>query len=225
MNTGETDLLGDRWLSGKPVYLTDLSGFGPAGALSGKSRTGHWRTLEYEAEGLEGTMLLAGPETAAPDISYPLGVAGWHAISFGVLDDGRNPVRIMVRLSGEKTFTILTLPEGDRPEAGRITELFWKAADITGQELVLGQVTWQVARGDGPGTRQCTKANVAYVKLTPMSDAEVAAFQTDSVRTDTRTTTPTRYTSPAARRRPRRSVATWSRIAAPTSHDYTGRRA
>ena len=25
-----------------------LLGFGPAGALSGKSRAGHWRTLEYE---------------------------------------------------------------------------------------------------------------------------------------------------------------------------------
>ncbi|MDP6108262.1 MAG: hypothetical protein QGI33_07505, partial [Candidatus Brocadiia bacterium] len=45
---GEPDLLGDRWLSGQSVYLTDLSGFGPAGALSGKSRAGHWRTLEYE---------------------------------------------------------------------------------------------------------------------------------------------------------------------------------
>ncbi len=69
MATETIDRIGDGWLSGQPNYRTDLDRCTPADALSG-------------------VMLLAGPETAAPTITYLLGVRGLHAVSIGVLPIG-----------------------------------------------------------------------------------------------------------------------------------------
>ena len=62
----------DTWLSGEPIYLTDMDRCQPASALHPEPGPGLWRTLEYEMDALSGVMIMAGPETAAPDVTYPL---------------------------------------------------------------------------------------------------------------------------------------------------------
>ncbi len=96
------DYIADRGFAGGPVYLTDLGRCLPSEALSDKRRRRHWRMLGYETDTLAGTMLLAGPETGAPEISYPLGVSGWHAVSVGMLPDSEQPVRVLAKLNGEE---------------------------------------------------------------------------------------------------------------------------
>ena len=191
------DFIADRGYAANPIYVSDLDKCQPAGALSTEPRSRKWRTLEYETDRFSGVMLMAGPETAAPEVTYPLDVSGWHAVSIGVYGDQRNDIQVLARLSGDDTSSLLMLRE-PRWEPGEaegkmkgvsdpgIQELFWKVADLTGQELVLGQQTMRVASGDGPGSFKCTDARIAYVKLVPLSEAEVDALQDERHRNDTR---------------------------------------
>ena len=76
--TGTTiDFFGDRWLSGSPTYHTDLDRCQPSSALYPGARARHWRMHTYETDSLSGVMLRADTETDAPEVTYPLGVAGW----------------------------------------------------------------------------------------------------------------------------------------------------
>ena len=45
-----TDHIADRWLTAKPVYLTDLGRCRPAEALSPRPKLRHWRTFEYATD-------------------------------------------------------------------------------------------------------------------------------------------------------------------------------
>ena len=194
--------LADRGFAAEPIYMSDMDRCRPGSALSPDAMRGRWRMLDYETDTLSGVMLMAGSETDAPEITYALRVSGWHAISIGTwmmkqwyLSGGSLELR--VKLSGEQTFSAMVLPvvppptkplvEWDRWTGGEeLQESFWKVADLTGQELVLGQNAWRVATGDGPGSLQCSPATIAYIKLVPLSDEEVSAWQADRKRTDTR---------------------------------------
>ena len=54
-------------------------------------------------------MLIAGPETAAPEVTYPLEATGWHAITIGVYGDQEEDTQVLVRLSGESVSSMLML--------------------------------------------------------------------------------------------------------------------
>ena len=111
------DRIGDRGLSCEPIYLTDMDNSTPASAISEAPKHQSWRSMAYETEdGLSGAMLMAGPETAAPDVTYKVNVSGWHAVSIGVYGARRHDVGIMVRLSDDDTFHILSLPEVPRQQ-------------------------------------------------------------------------------------------------------------
>ena len=64
-----TDRIADRGLVNEPVYITDLSAVEPADAVGPVPAFHRWRAMAYTAGDLSGQMLLAGPETAAPDLS------------------------------------------------------------------------------------------------------------------------------------------------------------
>ena len=92
----------------------------------------------------------------------------------------------MVKTSGEATYSFLTLPPVEREARNHVHELFWKIDDLTGQGLDLGQVRWRVGPGDEAGSFESTEVSIAYIKLVPLTDAEVDVFQADRRRTDTR---------------------------------------
>ena len=151
-----------------------------------------WRTLTYEIDSLSGTMLLAGPETAAPTITYPLNLRGLHAVSIGVLPinstEQGHQLAVLLKRSGDATFTALTLPPqiSGGPHHHEIVEMFWGIADLTGHGLQIGQNGARVAPADNAGSFECAPARVAYLKLVPLTDAETHAFQSDAQRSDTR---------------------------------------
>ena len=181
--------ISDRALAGEPIFLTDLSRCRPADALSHTPKRKHWRTLSYSAEDLDGVMLLAGPETAAPEVHLPLDVDGWHAVSIGVMptrsSEEGGGLELEVSLSDEPVPTLLKLP-ADRSDPPSLVEMFWKSADLTGRTLVLGQVTVRMAPGDAPGSVQCGPARIAYVKLVSLDASEIASNQADLARRDSR---------------------------------------
>ncbi len=182
------DRFTDRWLAAAPMYFADLDRCLPADALDPDPALRRWRALPFTAESCAGTMLVAGPETAAPDVTYPLDVAGWHAISIGVYAEMHGESRALrARLTGETSFTYLaTHPDEATFQAEHLLERFWKIADLTDRQIELGQVSPRVGSGDEAGSFVCTPANIAYVKLIPLSPVEVDAHLADEARTDRR---------------------------------------
>ena len=190
------DRYADRWLSQQPIYLTDMARCRPGSALSDSAAHAAWRVIDYRCDQLAGNAIVAGDETEAPQVAVPLGAAGWHAISVGAwrpkgwyLYD--SVPELLVRLFGDETFTIVRLPMRPRPEdpvsgwhdwtgGEELSECFWKIADLSGRDLEVGQPSWLETAREGTAIRRCSPASLAYVKLVPLTDAEVQAVQTDS---------------------------------------------
>ena len=158
----------------KAVYISDLSQCMPTAALSPTHVKYHWQTIPYEAEDISGVMLFAGPESETPPVPLPVEASGWHAVFVGINTNmcGPREAILKVRLSGEQAYCQVER-EGTGPNRRvdplTIDERFWKYADLTGQDIVFAQ---EVLGGPTP-------AFVAYVKLVPLSDAEVADIQSD----------------------------------------------
>ena len=172
------------------LYLTDLGCCQPTRAITPQPKRHAWRVMDYETESISGQMLIAGEETDAPEITYPVKKRGWHSISIGIYPQHRAETSVEVKLTGDAASCILQLGGvwSGLPAHSQqgIHELYWKAADLTGQDLQISQVTTRVGSGDDPSSVRCNWALVAYIKLEPMSDEEVAALQTDRVQSDTR---------------------------------------
>ena len=184
------DRYADRWLSGKPVYPTAMDRCEPSSALARDAAHRRWRVLAYRGEQLSGKAIVAGNETEAPPVRLPLSVRGWHAVSIGAwrlkdwyLHGGGRP-ELLVRLTGEETFSILHLPTRPPPSdpvgdwhwwtgEEELSECFWKIADLSGRDLELGQPSWLETSRDGAEITRCALANAAYVKLIPLTEDEV----------------------------------------------------
>jgi len=104
--------------------------------------------LDYETDTFGGTLLVAGEETVAPEITYPLAVRGWHRISIGLYGERYDgDIVIQVKLSRDPAFSVLTLKEG---ALRIIQDLFWKEADLTGQRIKFSQLpSMRLIRLDG----------------------------------------------------------------------------
>jgi hypothetical protein len=144
----------------------------PADALSPEARKGRWRTMPYETASLSGTLLTAGHETSAPDVTYPLDASGPHAISVGILADNRAIVAVRLRLTGDDTFSMLKQPvvEG---HGESIHELFWKVADLSHRRLDVGQMAVTADMQDTYGSN----ARLAYIKLVPLSSSKAESWE------------------------------------------------
>ena len=187
------DFYSDRWLSSNPTYLSSMDRCTPESALSKDAAHGRWRVLPYRSKLFSGTSVLAGHETQAPPIRLSLPAQGWHAISIGVwrlkdwyLHESGKP-QLLVRIAGEPVFSIVELPTRPQPEdpvAGweswtggeELTECFWRIIKIDSNDIEFGQPSWIETSREGAEIRRCTIANVAYVKLVPLKEAEVAAL-------------------------------------------------
>ena len=162
------------------IYVSDMSQCQPAAALSHRQEKGHWTLIPYATEEVSGTLVSALSFISAPELTLPLGVSGWHAVYVGYWNPYYaydNGIIIKFRLSGDAAFCRVREPEicVSQTETA-IQEVFFKHADLAGQEFVIGKVNGRAAQ----------KTLVAYVKLVPLSDAQVEAIQEDRARTETR---------------------------------------
>ena len=161
--------------------ITDMSRCQPAEAISDVKEKYHWQLIDYEGEGLNGVMLAAASQVDAPDVTLPLGVSGWYAIYIGFWNphhvyDGS--FRIKLKLSDDTSFQAISDPEPgiEWTKVSDLKEAFFKCADLTGRDLVIGQ--------HSKGTPR--KASIAYVKLIPLSEQEVIEINNDRADTSKR---------------------------------------
>ncbi len=117
----------------------------------------------------------------APGVTLELGVSGWYAIHVGIWNphysyDG--DFKLKLKLTSDPCFTNISDPEPELEWPGKVEfkEIFFKSADLTDQDLVIGQHNKETA----------CKAFLGYVKLVPLSSEQVAAIQQDRARTATR---------------------------------------
>ncbi len=168
------------------IYLTDMSKCLPEGALSTTPERHKWQVVEYTAaEGLAGNMAFAHALYETPAITLPLNVEGWHAISVGFWPgvEQEHTSLVKYRLSGEDVYTVVehyiqspSLP-GCFWDKTELVETFPRYADLTGQDLIFSKQNTA-----HPPTLAC----VAYVKLVPLTQAEVADIQRDREQRETR---------------------------------------
>ncbi len=188
--------------SGQPIYLADLDRCEPAAAMTKTWQPNRWRRYEFETAQVKGTMLAAGQNTGVPDLEYTLPQTGWFAISFGIVSKYWES-RLQVRFKRDSVFTILT--PNNLAEAGLmwddiqwskhpynspdIEDLFWRYVHLDGSNaaLVFRQLKTQTLPGNpdqfGNIFLPCW---LAYIKLVPLSPAEVTKLEADRKRTDTR---------------------------------------
>ena len=184
--SASSDYFADLGFSAEPIYLTDLDRCTPAEALSSQPRRARWRKLDYQTDTASGVMLLAGPDTGAPKISYPVDASGLHAVSIGVYGGHDLSAQLLVKASGDSTFTMLTLPPVQWAGREEIRELFGRVVDLTDQDLVLGQAARMVMYDAGAGALMHSNIAIAYIKLVPLTVGEVTTWNADAARSDTR---------------------------------------
>jgi len=123
--------------TGNAIYLDDLSSFVGSGQAQREEQPGHWRLQKNCWGARNGELLVSGPETNAPTLSFAPEAAGPHAIFVGAYSRG-NPggfgernYGIYVRFDDEPHFTYLQL---QRKEPS-YQEMFFKVADLTGRKI------------------------------------------------------------------------------------------
>ncbi len=163
---------------GEPVYLSDLSRCEPGGVLSRKPRRNHWRLLDYETEAFEGVMLVAGRNTAAPEIRLPVAQKGWHAISFGLRSygEGTEATKLEVKLAGDSAFSMMRHHHGSEEQ---LDDYYWRTLELSGSDsIVFRQFCRHVVpeRDDSLGN-PCAGVWLAYVKLVPLSSEQATAIE------------------------------------------------
>jgi len=160
----------------EPVMISDFSTCTPQSALTTTPEWDRWQTIEYEADGVSGTMIGAKSLIEPPAVSLPLTVQGWHKIYVGTWnpyfeysDPAEDDFTMVLRLklSGDPTFHRIqennpgSPAEQTQPATTSIIERYWRAEDLTGKNLTIGKF-------------KGAKTYLAYVKLIPMSPTEIA---------------------------------------------------
>ena len=147
-----------------PVVISDLSACTPQAALSSRRERGRWKLLPYTASSFAGKCVWALANTGAPELALPLNARGWHAVYLGLGNEGTGEGNaIRVKLSGDAAFQ----HRGHKHGAGE--EVFFRCADLTGQQLHIAQQTAGYPRA----------ACLHYVKLVPLSAAEAETARRD----------------------------------------------
>jgi hypothetical protein len=174
---------------GDTVILRDFSRCYPKAAYAASSVKGKWWQRAYTTPSGQRERMLCveqrdkeAPETClAPALTYPLRLSGTYDVwvcTYRPQYGGG----IDIKLTGDKVYGTIDPWEVELRQwpppadsVGRLVEVFWRTADMTGQNLHLRQphgtfqsLWWGLAN-----------AHVAYVKLVRRDPAEVAREETE----------------------------------------------
>ena len=161
------------------TFISDMGLCMPRSALSTTPRAGHWRLIPYESDEVSGVMAFAGPITNVPDLTLPLDVKGWHAIHVGYATQVHGEhVAVKVRLSSDPCYQTIADDEDDGLSVMTIREVFWRYADLAGEEIRFRQHSTQsgIPGNDGPGRRS---GGIAFVRLEALTEEQVERIRAD----------------------------------------------
>ncbi len=176
------------------IYVTQMDRCQPQAALSDRMEQHKWQVISYKTKKLKGNMVGAISMINAPDLTIPLDVSGWHKIYIAYWHPAflyNDDAIIKVRLSDQPAFRVFhedgsadgkefwqrdiadqnVVISGEENVRYRtyLREVLFDCADLTGRNLVIGKSNGILGK----------QMFFAYVKLVPMSAAEVAELQKD----------------------------------------------
>ena len=154
----------------KPIYVTDMGECMPRLALSDARRKYHWQVVPYETAEFSGRMLIAGPETQAPQVSLPLRASGWHRIHLGLWSNWTDDMA-RVRLTRDRSFVKVTREGG----AGRV------CGQLQHRRTLLEDCgPDRPGSGSGPADGRRVLAGLHRLRQAePLDDEELAALHAD----------------------------------------------
>ena len=188
------------------IYLADMGACLPATALSEHQEPGRWFLVDYESEeGIRGRMIYADSRDEPPVIELPVETRGWHRIYIGVnytrpaftdrhhmcmwtswgslrikFSDDSSYRRIAAEPLFRKAIGYYESEFGREKDAWEsVYEVYWRSANLNGQSIVFAAPTV------GPADEEAI-ANVAWVRLEPMTEAEESKHETDRPTPETR---------------------------------------
>ena len=172
------DTLACNWANvSDAIILSNMDQCIPASALSEKLKRNHWKVFPYETtDGIAGNIIWASIETHAPSVRLPLNVNGWYAIFIGLFNGTLTPCLAWLKLDSDVAAQARRASRG--PGYWNIEEAFFKAAEIKeGTHLEISQQVDALSASVWQGMN--LGCGVAYVKLIPLTDDEIAGIQAD----------------------------------------------
>jgi hypothetical protein len=154
-----------RKTQGSTLLFADLAQCRPRAALDAGYRAKAWRVLPYQTADFHGNLILALDGTQPPTLRFKLRARGRFDISLGLYPTVWNESSIggiAVRFRGEKYFR--SLQAGKASNEQRIHEVFWKRANLDGQDLEIAPFCWH---GFGAGSASHPVSALAFIRLTP----------------------------------------------------------
>jgi len=131
-----------------------------------------WETVSYETKDVSGVMLNASIENWPQPVTVRPGLSGWHRIYVCMADYGGRGLsnHIGLRLTDDAYFTPMRAgdvqPFVQWHGMEKVEEAFWKAADLSGQDIVIEKLN------DGLKYH----ANILWLRFEPMTEAEAEAY-------------------------------------------------
>ena len=145
------------------ILISRLGDSVESGPVSAEARPGHWRTVPYEAEGVEGALLGCGEATCPEPVCLRLGATGLYRIWLGLYAWKESTIR--VRLSRDLCCTRVSAPLFGVIDPPDLHEVLWKADDLTDQSLWL----------EGAFSGRPLVGALAYIRLEPIEALPEAA--------------------------------------------------
>ena len=164
----------------KEVIFSDLGNIcTPACNISDFKEIYKWNRIPYETAHVKGTLLVSTGCGRPEPVSFDPGLTGWYRLfvavaTYGAWLEGGDYVG--VRLSDDEAVMHISVSNPPRYAYHSVEESYWRAADMTGQRV---EISKHQAGADNASI-------IAWVRAVPMSDDEVAAFQAEQERTDTK---------------------------------------
>lgn len=163
----------------KEVIFSDLGNLcQPRENISALRTRDAWNTISYETPDIRGTLLAAQERACPADVYLAPKLTGWYRIFVAMpcVHSSGNRSRLDLLLSGEKIVSHFSHQGHPSLLRQQIQEVFWKCADMTGQDVIIRKNADSVV----------ADALLAWLRFVPMDEAEVSAFQLDQLRTDTK---------------------------------------
>lgn len=155
-----------------------MSRCSPPTALASTIRHGHWKLIPYQMKGgRKGVLAWTSATAKAPAVRIPLGVHGWYAIFVGVFS-GAVGSTVWIKLDTD--MAPLERSNGNSQGYGNFRDSYFKAADLRGDETI------EFAPQTAGFPEAC---GIGYVKLIPLSEAEIPGIEADRADTTRRTMT------------------------------------
>ena len=181
-----------------------------SGLVSREYDADKWLAYDYATETFSGTNLFCGPLQEVGELEIPLNRQGWHRIYLGihygmvgapieqriVLTGTQVMLYILrARLSGECWRDMIEPDTPSTRQAGYYTpdegtpgwrgtswdaidEVYWRAAKLDGKALLISP--------HRDVNHEWASSALAFVRLVPMDEADVAEFEREKPRADTR---------------------------------------